>query len=111
MVVDDRVREVVADPRLDAPPAQGLRAVAGDSVAGPQEAGVAACVHVQQITRAGPLVPVGRLLGRPGRPRDAGTPEHLPDGRVCEPARAGDKPRPPAGLATAGADRLLELGS
>src|SRR5712691_4577292 len=34
-VVDDRVRVVVADPGLDAPPAQRLGAVAGDPVAGP----------------------------------------------------------------------------
>src|SRR3954470_9940493 len=33
--VDDRVRVVVADPRLDAPPTQGLGAIAGDAVARP----------------------------------------------------------------------------
>ena len=33
---------------------------------GPQEARVAACVHVQQIAGAGPLVAVGRLAGRRG---------------------------------------------
>ena len=65
VVVDDRVRVVVADPRLGAhPAARALRAVAGDAVAGPQEAGVAGDVHVQQVAGAGPLVAVGRLLGR-----------------------------------------------
>ena len=36
--------------------------------------------------------------------------QHLPDGRVREPGRAGDEPRPPARLPPTGADRLLELG-
>src|SRR4029450_11032946 len=64
MVVDDRVREVITDPRPDPAPAQALRAVAGDAVPRPQEARIAADVHVQQITGTGPLVAVGWLLER-----------------------------------------------
>src|SRR6266511_248006 len=109
VIVDDRVRVVVADPRLHAPTAQGLGSIAGDPMAGPQEAGVAAGVHVQEITRARPLIAVGRLPGRPRRPRDPGPAEHLPDGRVREASRAGDQARSPTRLAAAGADRLLEL--
>ncbi len=57
MVVDDRVREVVADQRLGMRrPLPARRAIAGDGVAGPLEAGVAADVHVEQIARTGPLV-------------------------------------------------------
>src|SRR6266536_2403822 len=110
MVVDDRVREVVADPCPDTPAAQGLGAIAGDAVAWPQEARVAAGVHVQQVAGAGPLVAVGWLLDRPRRSRDLGPLEHLPDGQVREAGRAGDQARPPTRLASAGADRLGELG-
>jgi hypothetical protein len=65
VVVDDRVREVVAEPRLRSHPlARALRAVAGNTVAGAQEARVD--VHMQQIAKTRPLVAVGRLLrGRP----------------------------------------------
>jgi hypothetical protein len=110
VVVDDRVRVVVADPRFRTHPfARALRAIAGYPVAGPQESRVTARVHVQQIAGAGPLVAVGRLFGRARRPRDPGSPEHFPDGRVGEASRSGDQPRSPAGFAPAGADGLLEL--
>jgi hypothetical protein len=63
-VVDERVRVVVADPRLGPHPgARALRAVTGDAVARPEKARVAARVHVQEIARGGPFVAVGRLLG------------------------------------------------
>src|SRR5579883_122753 len=78
-------------------------------MAGSQETGVAACVHVQQVTGAGPLVAVGRLLGRGRTAGEPGALEHLPDGRVREAGRAGNEPRSPAGLAAAVADPLLEL--
>src|SRR6266508_4730279 len=110
MVVDDRVRVVVADPLLHAATAQRLRAVAGNSVPGPQETRVAADIHVLQITRARPLVAVGRLPNRPRSTRDAGPVEHLPDGRVRKTRRPGHKPRPPAGLPTAVANPLLQIG-
>src|SRR5207248_4621151 len=43
LVVDGRVREVVADPRLGTHPvARSLRTVAGNAISGPQEARVAA---------------------------------------------------------------------
>ncbi len=109
MVVDDGVRVVVANPRLDAATTQGLGAVAGYAVTGPQEARVAGNVHVQEIAGAGPLVAVGRLLGLSGRPRQPRSPQHLPDGRVAEASGAGDQPRSPAGFAAAGTDRLLEV--
>src|SRR6266487_4977428 len=90
MVVDDRVRVVVADPRFGAHPLAGaLRAITGDAVSGAQEARVAGDVHVQQVAGTGPLVAVGWLLGSSRRPRDPSPLEHLPDGRVCEAGRAG----------------------
>src|SRR4249919_3164976 len=75
-----------------------------------QETGVAACVHVQQITGAGPLVAVGWLLDRGPTPGEPGPLEHLPDRRVREAGRAGDKTWTPARLASAIADPLLQLG-
>jgi hypothetical protein len=54
VVVDDRVRELVAP--ACALLGVGLVAFAGDGMAGPLEASEALGVHVQQITRAGPLV-------------------------------------------------------
>jgi len=106
MVVDDRVHDVdpVAVLAVLASP------VTGDTVAGPLETCVLAGVHVQQVAGAGPLVAVGRLPHRPRRPREPRPAEHLPDGRVAEAGRAGDKARPPAGLAAAVTDRGLELG-
>src|SRR5919201_4898299 len=79
-------------------------------MAGPQEACVAARVHVQEIARTGPLVAVRGLLDQPRPPRDPGSPQHLPDGRVREPGRAGDEARTPAGLSATVADPLLQLG-
>ena len=49
------------------PHARALRAVAGHAVTGTQEARVAADVHVQEITGAGPLVVVAGSLAAPGR--------------------------------------------
>ena len=110
MVVDDRVREVVADPRfLPHPAATAMRAVAGDAVPGLAEAGVAACVHVKQVTGAGPLVAVGRLLDRRRTARETGPLEHLPDRRVRDPRRTRNQTRTPTGLAPAVADPLLQL--
>src|ERR1051326_2729817 len=77
---------------------------------GPQEARVAAGVHVQQIARTGPLVPVRRLLADTRRTRDPLPLEHFPNGRVREARGAGDQPRSPTRLASTGTDRLLELG-
>src|SRR6266542_1744272 len=98
VVVDDRVRIVVADggPLL----VGGAMAVAGDRVTGSQEARVAADIHVQQIAGARPFIAVGRLLDRSRPPRDPGPLEHLPDRRMRT-----------AGLAPTGADPLLQLGS
>jgi hypothetical protein len=68
-VVDDRVRVVVADTRLGPhPAATAMRAITGDGVAGPLEAGVARDIHVQQVAGTGPLVAVGRFSCRPLRP-------------------------------------------
>ena len=50
VVVDDRVRVVVADPRPGLHPAsRAVRAVAGDCVAGLLEARVARDVHAQEV--------------------------------------------------------------
>ena len=111
VVVNDRVRVVVADSRLRAHPvARSPRAIAGDAVAGPQEARIARDVHVQQIAGTGPLVAVGRLLGYSRAPREPVAAEHLPDRRVREPGRSGDQAWTPAGLSTAVADPFLQLG-
>src|SRR5712691_6338114 len=78
-------------------------------MAGPLEASVAGDVHVQKVAGAGPFVAVSRLPYRLCGPWKAGTMEHLPDGRVGEACRRCDQPWSPAGLATAGADPLLQL--
>src|SRR5215207_4160299 len=111
VVVDDRVREVVADQllRVRRPvPARG--AVSSDGVAGALEAGEAADVHVEQVPGAGPLVAVGGLPRRALGARDAGSLQHLPDRRVREARERGDEPRSPTRLPAAGADSLLQLG-
>src|SRR5439155_19197410 len=111
VVVDDRVREVVADQPLRMRRlAPARRAIAGDGVARPLEAGVAADIHVQQIAGAGPLVAVGGLPRWPWRAGDARPLEHLPDRRVSKAGESSDQPRTPARLAAAGADPLLQLG-
>ena len=96
MVVDDRVRVVIADAgRGLHPVAVALGAVAGRAVPGPPEARIAADVHVQQVAGAGPLVAIG-LPARRARPaREAVAEEHLPDRLMRMPGRAGDQPRPP----------------
>jgi len=106
MVVDDRVHDV------DAVEVSAVLAgaVAGDPVAGALEARVLAGVHVRQVAGAGPLVAGGRLPRRPRRPGDPRSPEHLPDRRVAETGRAGHQAWAPARRASAGADRLGELG-
>src|SRR5882757_10004658 len=79
-------------------------------MAGPQEARVAAGVHVEQIAGAGPLIAVGWLSAPWLAARDPRPLEHLPDGRVREPGRSSDQPRTPTGLAAASTDPLLQLG-
>jgi hypothetical protein len=71
---------------------------------------VFACVHVQQVAGALPLVAIGLPTRRPRRPRDPGPPQHLPNRGVTEAGRATDQTRPPAGLASTGTDRPGELG-
>ena len=105
VVVDDRVDVVVADPGLGAHPvARALRAVAGHSVAGAQEAGVAACVHVQQVAGAGPLVRLaGSLTAAAGARCRARRSTFQPSS-----ARSRSRRRPaaaPSRSAPAGADR------
>src|SRR5581483_4610512 len=101
VVVDDRVRVLLAgSPRL-------AGAVAGDRVAGAIEARVALRVHVQQIPRARPLVAVWRLAGRLGQPRASVPLQGAVNGRVRVADRAGDQPRPPAGVRADLADPLL----
>src|SRR5947209_14985177 len=75
----------------------------------PLKAPIAGHVHVQQVARARPLVAVGGLLRRPRRARDAVAAQHLPDRRVRLPGGASDESRPPAGMAPALTDALLEL--
>src|ERR1041384_2690107 len=79
-------------------------------MAGPQEARVAAGVHVQQIARTGPLVPVRRLLADTRRTRDPLPLEHFPNGRVREDRGAGVHLPPPPGPASTASARLLEVG-
>jgi hypothetical protein len=111
MVVGDRVDAVVADPCFRAhPPAGALRAVTGDPVAGPPETRIARDVHMQQITGAGPLVPIRRLGHRSWPARQPVAAKDLPDRRVGEAGHPRDQPWPPTGLTSAGADRLLPLG-
>src|SRR6266511_6149166 len=78
-------------------------------MAGLLEADVFACVHVQQVAGARPLVAVRRLPRRTGRPRKPGPFEHLPDGGMCEAGSERDQARSPAGVAPASADPLSEL--
>ena len=72
--------------------------------------GVAADIHVQKVTGAGPLVAVGGLPWRPCRAGEASSLEHLPERRVSETGEGGDQPRAPARLTAAGADLFLQLG-
>src|SRR5262249_53822551 len=77
-------------------------------MARPQEACIAARVHVQQVAGAGALVAVGRLFYRRRGGREPRTLEPLPPRRVRDPGRARHQPRTPAGLAATVADPLLQ---
>jgi hypothetical protein len=112
VVVDDRVRVVVADAGRGVHPVPlALGAIAGCAVPGPAEARVAADVHVQQIAGAGPLVTIG-LPARRARPtRDTVAEEHLPDRLMRMPGRARDQPRPPTRRLADGADPRLDVGA
>jgi hypothetical protein len=86
------------------------RAITGDGVAGSLEAGVAADIHVQQVAGAVPLVAVGGLPGRTLWPGDVRPLEHFRDSRVSKAGDGSGQPWPPARLAAAGTDPLLQLG-
>ena len=92
VVVDDRVGVLVADLLAFLRAAPG--AVAGDGVAWACEARVALGVHVQQIARAGPLVPVGGLARRLRSPRAARSLQHFPDRLVRHAGHARDQRGP-----------------
>ena len=107
VVVDDRVRVVVADlvsGRIQPP----LRCERSPVTRWPGPKAHSGCVHVQQIAGAGPLERCRSLGGR-ARRGGAVTAEDLPDGRVGEAGRARNQARPPARLAAAIADPLLQL--
>jgi hypothetical protein len=66
---------------------------------------------VQQIPRTRPLVSARLRARRPQRPRDAGSLQRPPDGRVGMAGLAGDQPWPPAATSPGRADLLLlDLG-
>ncbi len=72
------------------------------------EARVALGVHVQQITRARPLVAVRGLTRRLGSSRAARSLEHFPDRLVRDAGHAGDR-LAPSGLEARCEEPLLEL--
>jgi hypothetical protein len=94
VVVDDRVKGVVTE-RV-ALLGTGLAAVAGDGVPGAPEARVALDIHVQQITRARPLVAHERRARTARRARAAVPLENRVHRRMRDPGLAGDQPWPPA---------------
>jgi hypothetical protein len=110
VVVDDRVRVVVADAGAGGHPvAIALGAIAGGAVPRAPEARVAADIHVQQIARAWPLVAI-RLASLSRRTaRKSVTLEHLPDGLMRLTGRSGDQPRPPTGGLPDRADPRREI--
>jgi hypothetical protein len=83
VVIDDRVRVVVANARGGLHPISiALGTVAGRAMAGPTKARVGADVYVQQIAGARPFVAIRRAaLGRCAT-REARALEHLSDRRV-----------------------------
>src|SRR5579863_60742 len=105
MVVDDRVRVVVADPRsVGHPVAAALRAIASDAMPRTLKPRITGCVHVQQVPRARPLV-AARLFPIPTRgTRDPVAVQDLPDSGVRVSSFASDKPWPPSGSLTRFAD-------
>jgi hypothetical protein len=93
VVVDDRVRVVVADPRSLL--GRGRAAITGHGMARPVEARVQADVHVQQIARTGPFVAAPWVSLSLRRPRQAVPAEHLRDRRVRMARVYRQQPRPP----------------
>jgi hypothetical protein len=81
VVIDHRVRELLADP------AALLRTramtITRDRVAGPGEVGELLGVHLQQITGAGPLVATNLLARWARHPRQAAALQAATDGRVA----------------------------
>jgi hypothetical protein len=69
VVIDDGVGMLMPTPRLFL--GEGLVADSGDGVARSQESGVALGVHMQEVARARPLVPAGRVARRPRSSRKA----------------------------------------
>ena len=93
VVIDDGVEVVVAE-RVVA--LTFVTTIAGDRMAWPAEPRVALDVHVQQISRARPLVAHERRLRRSWGARAAVTAQDRVNGRMRHPCLARDQPRPPA---------------
>src|SRR6185437_2842662 len=93
VIVDDGVADVIAD--SFALLRAGAGPIAGDLVPGPREPRQALGVHLQQITRAGPLKEPDLLTRRRRHPRQATTPQTAADGRVRHPELRRDQSRPP----------------
>ena len=108
VVVDDGVEVVVAERGglLDV----GLGAIAGDRVPGASEARVALDVHVQQVTRARPLIATHLPARRTRRPRAAVATQNGVHGRVRHPRLPGEQPWPPPGALPRLTDPPLGLG-
>ena len=68
---------------------------------------VACGVHVQQVTRARPLIATHGISGRTRPAREPVAVKHLPDRRVWMTCLSSDQPRPPAGAPARLADPLL----
>ena len=81
---------------FEAGPFRVGRAVAGDGVAGHHKARVALGVHVQQVSRAWPLVAQDRLARHPRPPRTAAAHKRPRDRRVRDPDLGRDQAWPPA---------------
>jgi hypothetical protein len=108
VVIDDRVREVIAHPRaVSHPAAAAPRAISGGTMTGSLKARVARGIHVQQITRARPLVATRSISRLTRASRETVAVKHLPDGRVRMTRLSRDQPRSPAGASPRFADPLL----
>ena len=98
VVVDDRVRVVVADAGAGGHPVPiALRAITGRAMARTAKARVGADVHVQQIARPRPLIAVRCAPVRSRAAREPVAAQHLPDRLMRLPGGAGDQARPPTG--------------